>query len=148
MINDDGPGLSNLLFNFTLIAHIALEIHKSKLSFGFANLTLRDGFNRDELRYETEFALLNGKLKNGNHALVWYVAKILPSWILLWFFNKEELYKYLDFIAVPHSSGKKKPYFLEFVSTCKLTSMASTSINFVHSISKMLISGSNESGII
>lgn len=29
--DDDGPRLSNLPFNFTLIAHIALGIHKSKL---------------------------------------------------------------------------------------------------------------------
>lgn len=148
VINDDGPGLSNLPFNFTLIAHIALGIHKSKLPFGFADLTLRDGFNRGELGYETEFALLNGKLRNGNRALAWHVAKILPPWTSLWSFNEEELHKYLDFVAVPHSSGEKKPYFLEFVSTRKLTSVASTPIDFVHSISKVLISGSNESGII
>lgn len=121
-INDDGPRHSNLPFNFTLIAHIALGIHKSKLSFGFADLTMKDGFNRGELGYETEFALLNGKLRNGNRALAWHVAKILPPWTSLWSFNEEELHKYFDFVAVPHLSGEKDHYFLEFLSTRKSTS--------------------------
>lgn len=148
VINDDGPRLSNLPFNFTLIAHIALGIQKSKLPFGFADLTIRDGFNRGELGYETEFALLNGKLRNGNRALAWHVAKILPPWTSLWSFNEEELHKYFDFVAAPHLSGEKKHYFLEFISTRKLTSVASTPIYLVHSISRVLISGSIERGIL
>lgn len=120
-INDDVPRLSNLPFNFTLVAHIALGIHKSKLPFGFADLSMKDGFNRGELGYETEFALLNGKLRNGNRALAWHVAKILPPWTSLWTFNEEELHKYFDFVAVPHLSGEKEHYFLEFISTRKLT---------------------------
>lgn len=131
VMNDDGSRLSNLPFNFTLIAHIALGIHKSKLPFGFADLTLEDGFNRGELGYETEFALLDGKLRNGNRALAWHVAKILPPWTSLWSFNKEELHKYLDFVAVPHLSGEKEHYFLEFISTRKLTSVAPTQIYFL-----------------
>lgn len=139
MINDDGPRLSNLTFNFTLTAHIALGIQKSKLPFGFADLTERDGFNRGELGYETEFALLNGKLRNGNRALAWHEAKILPPWTSLWSFNEEELHKYFDFVAVPHLLGEKEHYFLEFISTRKLTSVAPTQIYFVHSIPTVLI---------
>lgn len=140
VINEDGPRLSNLPFNFTLIAHIALGIHKSKLPFGFVDLTMKDGFNRGELGYETEFALLNGKLRNGNRALAWHVAKILPPWTSLWSFNEEDLHKYFDFVAVPHLSGEKEHYFLEFISSGKLTSV--TQIYFVYSISTVLISDS------
>lgn len=118
--DDDGPPrLSNLPFNFTLIAHLALGIHKSKLPFGFADLSMKDGFNRGELGYETEFALLNGKLRNGNRALAWHVAKILPPWTSLWSFNKDDPHKYFDFVAAPHLLGETKHYFLEFISTRK-----------------------------
>lgn len=80
---------------------------------------MKDGFNRGELGYETEFALLNGKLRNGNRALAWHVAKILPPWTSLWSFHEDDLHKYFDFVAVPHLSGEKEHYFLEFISTRK-----------------------------
>lgn len=119
MVTDDGPRLSNLPFNFTLIAHLALGIQKSKLPFGFADLTEKDGFNRGELGYETEFALLDGKLRNGNRALAWHVAKILPPWTSLWSFHEDDPHKYFDFVAVSHLSGEKEHLFLEFASTCE-----------------------------
>lgn len=141
VMNYDGPGLSYLPFNFTLIASKATGSHKVELPFGFADLTLPDGLARGELGYDTEFALRNGKLINGNRALAWHVAKVFPPWTSLWSYDKGKTHFYLDFVAIPHLSEGKQ-YFLENPARRKLTSVASTQIFLVHSILRVLISGS------
>ena len=72
-----GGVLKNLPFNFTLSGRHATG--PGSLLFGIEHLNAPDGFGRGELGFGIEFALRNVKLINGNRALGYQAARIIPS---------------------------------------------------------------------
>lgn len=122
IISEDEPRLSSLPFNFTLFARNlqGTETLPGGLPVGFADLTLADGHARLELGYETEFALRDGKLINGNRGIEYHVAKVLPPWLSLWSFDKR--HTYLQFAAYPNPLEEGgDQYLLKLTATRKLT---------------------------
>ncbi len=125
MSEDDEPPLSSLSFNFTLFARnvngaaAAAAATPPGLPVGFADLTLADGHARAELGYETEFALRDGKLINGNRGLEYHVAKVFPPWLSLWSFDKR--HTYLTFAAYPNpvEEGGREHYLLKLTASRK-----------------------------
>lgn len=125
---DDELPLSSLPFNFTLFARsvngAAAAATKTTtlpgLPVGFADLTLADGHARVELGYETEFALRDGKLINGNRGLEYHIAKVFPPWLSLWSFDKR--HTYLTFAAYPYpveEGGGRDQYLLKLTASRK-----------------------------
>lgn len=129
VMNKDEPYHSSLPYNFTLIAR---NVHGRRLPFGFADLTLADGFARAELGYDTEFALRDEKLINGNRALEYHVAKVFPPWLSLW--SLDLPHKYLDFAAFPNPLEGGGKYVLKLPAGRKLTLVVSTQIFLLHLI--------------
>lgn len=123
VMNEDEHPLSSLPFNFTLNAR---SVHGALrwLPVGFADLTLPDGLARAELGYETEFALRDGKLINGNRALQYHIAKVLPPWLSLWSLDKPR--QYLIFAAFPNPLEGGEQYVLKFTAGRKSTLVIST----------------------
>lgn len=109
------------------------------LPFAFADLTLADGIARGELGYDTEFALRDGKLINGNRALAYHEAKILPPWTSLWSFDKP--HRYFDLAAFPNPLENGELYVLEFAASRKLTLGASAKMFLFIQFLRVLISG-------
>ena len=118
VMNEDEPPFSSLPFNFTLNAR---NVHGALrwLPVGFADLTLPDGLARAELGYETEFALRDGKLINGNRALQYHVAKVFPPWLSLWSLDNPP--QYLIFAAFPNPLKGGEQYVLKLTAGRKST---------------------------
>lgn len=125
---DDETPLSSLPFNFTLFARnlngtaaVATTTTTTLpgLPVGFADLTLADGHARAELGYETEFALRDGKLINGNRGLEYHIAKVFPPWLSLWSFDKR--HTYLTFAAYPNpvEEAGREHYLLKLTASRK-----------------------------